>query len=294
MAVGSRATWARLRFAGHVDDVLGRPAVFARLRDLRSGDLIIIHDTRSGLDVHFIVVKTETYSVQQAADPSVLAQIYGSGPVSGRGPQPAPDGLAHLTLITCTGGFVNGSYDRRLVVYATRSESKRFRLKMETPGMFRIRGWVVTLLVLVLAFGSWEMRTANASQRSLQSAWKPRPRWVQLPDGLILEWRATLPDLIRRADGTVAVNIPGYAQTDTPGVAQLPLTSELVALPPGAHPTLEIIQAEETDLPLPGPLQLSPRPAGVQRDAEGNVIGGAFAESTDTPCLGATRVPRET
>ncbi len=115
--------------AGHVDDVLGRPAVFARLRDLRSGDLIVVHDTRSGLDVRFTVVKTETYSVQQTADPSVLAQIYGSGPVSGRGPQPAPDGLAHLTLITCTGGFVNGSYDRRLVVYATRSEPKPFQFR---------------------------------------------------------------------------------------------------------------------------------------------------------------------
>ena len=110
--------------AGHVDDILGRPAVFASLRDLRSGDLIVVHDTRSGLDVRFTVAKTETYTVQQAADPSVLTQIYGSGPVSGRGPQPAPDGLAHLTLITCTGGFVNGSFNHRLVVYATRSESK--------------------------------------------------------------------------------------------------------------------------------------------------------------------------
>ena len=108
-------------FAGHVDDVLGRPAVFARLRDLRLGDLIVVHDTRSGRDVRFIVAKTATYSVQQAEDPSVLAQIYGSGPVSGKGPQPAPDGLAHLTLITCGGAFVDGSYDRRLVVYATRS-----------------------------------------------------------------------------------------------------------------------------------------------------------------------------
>ncbi len=74
--------------AGHVDDVLGRPAVFARLRELRSGDLIVIHDTRSGLDMRFTVTKTATYSVQQAADPAVLAQIYGSGPVSGRDRSP--------------------------------------------------------------------------------------------------------------------------------------------------------------------------------------------------------------
>jgi sortase (surface protein transpeptidase) len=120
-------------FAGHVDDVLGRPAVFAHLRELRSGDLIVVHDTRSGLDVRFTIVKIATYSARQAADPAVLAQIYGDGPVSGKGPQPAPDGRAHLTLITCAGGFVNGSYDRRLVVYATRSESKRFQFRWKYP-----------------------------------------------------------------------------------------------------------------------------------------------------------------
>jgi len=122
--------------AGHVDDALGRPAVFAHLRNLRAGDLIVVHDTRSGLDVRFTVVKTATYSVRQADDPSVLAQIYGSGPVSGRGPQPAPDGLAHLTLITCAGEYVNGSFDRRLVVYATRSESKRFQFRWKYEACF--------------------------------------------------------------------------------------------------------------------------------------------------------------
>ena len=60
------------------------------------------------------------YSRQQAADPSILAQVYGPGPIAGEGPQPASDGLAHLTLITCTGDFIGGSFDRRLVVYTTR------------------------------------------------------------------------------------------------------------------------------------------------------------------------------
>ncbi len=109
-------------FAGHVDDAGGRPAVFARLNELRSGDLIVVYDTRSGLELSFTVVKSEIYSAQQATDPAVLAQVYGSGPVEGLGPQPALDGLAHLTLITCAGSFVNGTHDHRLVVYATRSE----------------------------------------------------------------------------------------------------------------------------------------------------------------------------
>jgi Sortase domain len=107
--------------AGHVDDPLGRPAIFARLQDLRPGDLIDVRATSGGLDVRFTVTQNQTYSAPQAADPAVLAQIYGVGPVSGQGPQPAPDGLAHLTLITCSGDIVNGAFDHHVVVYATRS-----------------------------------------------------------------------------------------------------------------------------------------------------------------------------
>jgi len=112
--------------AGHVDDVLGRPAVFARLKDLRPGNLIVVHDTRTGLDVEFLVTKAVTYTLTQTLDPSVLAQIYGSGPVAGQGPQPSLDGHSHLTLITCTGHWVNGwgTYDHRLAVYAVSLPSR--------------------------------------------------------------------------------------------------------------------------------------------------------------------------
>lgn len=108
--------------AGHVDDALGRPAVFARLKELRAGDQIIVHNITSGKEIVFIVGKLEAYSIQQSLDPSLLAQIYGSGPVSGKGPQTSADGLSHLTLITCSGDYVNNSYDHRLVVYANRRD----------------------------------------------------------------------------------------------------------------------------------------------------------------------------
>ena len=106
--------------AGHVDDVLGRPALFAHLKDLRPGDPIVVRDNRTGVDLDFLVTKTVTYTLKQTLDPAVLALIYGSGPAAGQGPEPSTDGLSHLTLITCTGNWVNrmGTFDHRLAVYA--------------------------------------------------------------------------------------------------------------------------------------------------------------------------------
>jgi len=106
--------------AGHVDDVLGQPAIFARLKDLREGDTVVVRDTRTGLALDFLVTRTITYTLKQTGEPAVLAQIYGSGPIAGQGPQPSPDGLSHLTLITCTGSWVgsSGTFDHRLVVLA--------------------------------------------------------------------------------------------------------------------------------------------------------------------------------
>ncbi|MGZ9220672.1 MAG: class F sortase, partial [Anaerolineales bacterium] len=108
--------------AGHVNDPLGRPEIFADLQDLQPGDLIIIHVKYTNSDIRFIVNQTKTYSLQESSDPDVLTQIYGAGPVAGTEPQPAPDGLSHLTLITCAGYIVNGQFDHHTVVYATRRE----------------------------------------------------------------------------------------------------------------------------------------------------------------------------
>lgn len=106
--------------AGHVNDPLGRPEIFANLQDLKPGDLIIIHLKNTNLDMRFIVDQVKIYSVKESSDPLVLAQIYGSGPVTGTEPEPASDGLAHLTLITCAGYIINGEFDHHTVVFATR------------------------------------------------------------------------------------------------------------------------------------------------------------------------------
>jgi hypothetical protein len=108
--------------AGHVDDPLGRPEIFAHLEDLHPGDLIIIHAKDTNVDIRFNVDQVKVYSVKESSDPAVLTQIFGAGPVLGTGPQPAPDGLSHLTLITCAGDIVKGKFDHHTVVYATRSQ----------------------------------------------------------------------------------------------------------------------------------------------------------------------------
>jgi hypothetical protein len=107
--------------AGHINDPLGRPEIFASLDDLQTGDLIIVHYTTTDIDILFIVDQTMVYSTKESSDPAVLAQIFGAGPVDGTGPQPALDGLSHLTLITCAGNIVDGQFDHHTVVYATHS-----------------------------------------------------------------------------------------------------------------------------------------------------------------------------
>jgi hypothetical protein len=108
--------------AAHVNDPLGRPEIFARLQDLKPGDSIIIHMKYTDIDMVFIIDRVQVYSLKESSDPAVLTQIYGAGPVAGTKPQPAPDGLSHLTLITCAGYIVNGEFDHHTVVYATRTK----------------------------------------------------------------------------------------------------------------------------------------------------------------------------
>ena len=108
--------------AGHVNDPLGRPEIFANLDDLVPGDEIIVRYTRLGINISFIVDQVMLYSIEESSDPAVLAQIFGPGPVAGIGPQLAADGLSRLTLVTCAGYIVNGQFDHHVVVYATRSD----------------------------------------------------------------------------------------------------------------------------------------------------------------------------
>jgi len=108
--------------AGHVNDPLGVPEIFADLDDLQPGDLIYIHDTRTKMDVLFVVDEVVIYSLAEAYEPEVLMRIFGAESVGEIASQPERDGLAHLTLITCSGDIKDGRFDHYVVVYATRSD----------------------------------------------------------------------------------------------------------------------------------------------------------------------------
>jgi sortase (surface protein transpeptidase) len=106
--------------AGHVNDPLGRPGVFARLGELGPGDEITVHDTRNGSEVRFAVTTAHSYTLAEAAEPAVLRTMYGAGPVEGRWPTRSEDDLAHLVLVTCAGTYRGTTHDQRLVVQAVR------------------------------------------------------------------------------------------------------------------------------------------------------------------------------
>ncbi|PKN85269.1 MAG: hypothetical protein CVU46_11610 [Chloroflexi bacterium HGW-Chloroflexi-8] len=106
--------------AGHVNDPLGVSEIFANLQDLKSGDLIIVRNTRSAVDIRFVVDQVEDYSIQESADPAVLARIFGVGTGTESESLSGQENLSRLTLITCSGTIVNGVFDHHTVVFATR------------------------------------------------------------------------------------------------------------------------------------------------------------------------------
>ena len=97
--------------AGHLDDTLGRPAAFWTLRNLHPGDVVEVSRRADGVTVRYRITEVDSYSNSQANSPAVLHRIYGS---AGGG---TDDGVARISLITCTGRYVNGEYNHRFVAY---------------------------------------------------------------------------------------------------------------------------------------------------------------------------------
>ncbi len=88
--------------AGHVDNGLSLPAVFANLKNVHKGDVIYV-DTAQGQTVVFKVTGMDTYAYNAPAD-AIFNQNDGK----------------YLKLITCTGVWVDAlkTHDKRLVITA--------------------------------------------------------------------------------------------------------------------------------------------------------------------------------
>ena len=95
-------------FSGHVDWRNYGPAVFWRLKDLVPGDEIDVRLT-DGTTIKYSVVATSSFTVREMNMAEILA----------------PTPVESITLITCTGQFSSGEYDRRLVVRAARTSVSR-------------------------------------------------------------------------------------------------------------------------------------------------------------------------
>jgi hypothetical protein len=107
------------------------------------------------------------------------------------------------------------------------------------------------------------------------------PRVTLTSDGLTVEWYAADPEISEDPDGRSVVNIPGYSNLDKPGAPQIPFVSYLIALPPGAQPSIEILDSSTTSQTIEEPLVISDQPGGVQLDSQGKVLGGGFIPAVE-------------
>lgn len=95
--------------AGHVDNALGKPAVFYRLKELQQGDEIFVV-RKDGKRLRFVVERQEIYPYNLSGDK--LEEIFHDKDAT------------RLNLITCEGAWVKEarSAEKRIVIYAFLAE----------------------------------------------------------------------------------------------------------------------------------------------------------------------------
>ncbi len=106
-----------LAIAGHVDRVGGAPAAFAHLPRIKAGDVVSVVDQRSGVTYHYRITDGRSYSLKEVSSLPVLDRIYGPDVDRGQPPHVPPDGVARISIITCTGTWLGSQYDHRYVAF---------------------------------------------------------------------------------------------------------------------------------------------------------------------------------
>ena len=88
---------------GHVDNALGLPGVFSKLKNVKRGDDIYVTD-KNGTKIHFVVREVQEYPYDKAPAEEIFNESERS----------------LLRLITCGGKWIQSAktYDTRVVVTA--------------------------------------------------------------------------------------------------------------------------------------------------------------------------------
>jgi hypothetical protein len=146
--------------------------------------------------------------------------------------------------------------------------NRKFYRLIKKMFTIRIRICVIFLLGLGLLAGSKTLASAPTGGQPFTVA--------ELENGLQLQWTAPAARFAPQDGGPIAVTMAGYELTAQPGTPVVPMTAALVALPPGARPSLEILAIQESWQSLPGVLAINPEPGAVLRTDQGEVIGGGY------------------
>lgn len=103
--------------AGHVNGPGGEHETFAQIKKLKPGDLIIIKVKNTNTVFYFVVDEVKKYSLDELSEPEITDRIFGNS--KGANGKRLTDDVSHLTLITCTGNYIDGEFDHRIVVFST-------------------------------------------------------------------------------------------------------------------------------------------------------------------------------
>src|SRR5579884_623937 len=106
-----------MAIAGHVDRVGGAAAAFAHLSRIQPNDVVSVTDQRSGIIYHYRITDARSYSLKEVASLAVLDRIYGPDVDRGQPPHVPADGVARISIITCTGTWLGSQYDHLFVAF---------------------------------------------------------------------------------------------------------------------------------------------------------------------------------
>jgi len=142
------------------------------------------------------------------------------------------------------------------------------------------RIYLTISILLTLVAGS----SGAALAASAIAPGSPQPLVSRVDGGLSLAWQIPDASFSYQPDGAASIHLPGFETTQDPGSPELPFYSTLVALPPGASPTLTVVEADSSWMALAQPLAVAPQPVLTRPD--GTAMPGSFSpQAASQPSL---------